>query len=76
MFVFVDEAMLLVFEEKRLPVKLAKRLTGDEAFDIFETIVVDDGRLKPTEMPNYSLQSFESYVVELDTSVETIVFKP
>ena len=76
MFVFVDEAMLLVFEENRFPVKLAKRLTGDEAFDILETIAVDDGRLKPTMISNYSFQSLDSYVVELDTSVETMVFKP
>ena len=45
----VDE-LILLFElvwlaGKIPPGKLVKRFTGDEVFCIFETIVVDDGRL-------------------------------
>ncbi len=41
-----DELRLLLFGGKIPPGKLAKRFTGDEAFWIFETIAVEDGRLK------------------------------
>ncbi len=38
--------VLVLFGGKIPPGKLAKRFTGDEAFWIFETIVVDGDRLK------------------------------
>ncbi len=39
-------AVVLLFDGKIPPARLEKRLTGDEAFCILETIVVDGDRLK------------------------------
>jgi hypothetical protein len=43
---FDELRLLLLVGGKIPPDKLANRFIGDEAFCIFETIVVDDGRLK------------------------------
>ena len=70
----VDELRLL-FDGNRLAGKFAKRFTGDEAFWIFETMVVDDGRLELKEKFEFLIR-LNNYFDGFWTSVETMVFKP
>lgn len=72
----MDELALFVLDGKRLPVRLANRLTGDEAFEMFETIVVEGGRLKGEEINVFLSRPIDAYVDEFGTRAETMVFKP
>ncbi len=68
---------VVLFGGKSPPGRLAKRLTGDEAFWILETIVVDGDRLEIETRKNFvGVLMNEFYVEGFWTSVETIVFKP